>query len=48
MFTGAPFALSGGILALWLRDSPVVHFFSRAGAGRGGGAERAGHACIYP
>ena len=50
MFTGVPFALSGGVAALWLRDIPLVHF-RRSGIYRSvrrGSAEWPGHAGVYP
>jgi hypothetical protein len=41
VFTGIPFALTGGILALWLRDIPDVDFGGRGlhRAVRGGRAQ---------
>jgi cobalt-zinc-cadmium resistance protein CzcA len=49
VFTGIPFALTGGIMALWLRDIPLS--ISAGGVYRvvrGGGVERAGDDCVHP
>lgn len=49
VFTGIPFALTGGIMALWLRDIPLsISAGSVSSPCRGRGAQRVGDDCFHP